>query len=50
MKGPNRPLGHRTGGHLGHEFAKESCFPPKLQYFPFSRPADSLPMKLVLRT
>ena len=31
------------------EFAKEDYFPAKLQYFPFSRPLDSLPMKLVRR-
>ena len=31
------------------EFAKEDYFPAKLQYFPFSRPLDSLPMKLVTR-
>lgn len=37
-------------GNYRMEFAKESCFPPKLQYFPFSRPLDSLLMKLVLRT
>jgi hypothetical protein len=32
------------------EFAKEDYFPAKLQYFPFSRPLDSLPMKLVRRS
>ena len=31
------------------EFAKDQYFPAKLQYFPFSRPLDNLPMKLVPR-
>ena len=35
--------------HYRLEFAKEDYFPTKLQYFPFSRPMDGLPMRLVPR-
>lgn len=37
-------------GNYRMEFAEDNYFPAKLQYFPFSRPLDSLPMKLVPRT
>lgn len=37
-------------GNYRMEFVKEDYFPAKLQYFPFSRPLDGLPMKLVPRT
>ena len=31
------------------EFAKEDYFPAKLQHFPFTRPLDNLPLRLVAR-
>ena len=31
------------------EFAKEGYFPAKLQHFPFTRPLDNLPLRLVAR-
>jgi hypothetical protein len=31
------------------EFAEDDYFPAKLQHFPFTRPADSLPLRLVAR-
>jgi len=31
------------------EFAKEDYFPAKLQHFPFTRPLDNLPIRLVAR-
>jgi len=37
-------------GNYRMEFAKRDYFPAKLQYFPFSKPVDSLPMKLVPRS
>ena len=36
--------GHRL------EYKKENYFPTKLQHFPFSRPTDNLPMKVVARS
>ena len=32
------------------EFAEDGYFPAKLQHFPFTRPLDSLPVRLVART
>ena len=32
------------------EFAEDDYFPAKLQHFPFTRPLDSLPVRLVQRT
>ena len=31
------------------QYAKKGYFPAKLQHFPFTRPLDSLPMRLVAR-
>ena len=31
------------------EYAEEGYFPAKLQHFPFTRPLDNLPLKLVSR-
>jgi hypothetical protein len=31
------------------EFAQEGYFPAKLQHFPFTRPLDNLPLRLVSR-
>ena len=31
------------------EYAKEDYFPTKLQHFPFTRPLDNLPLRLVAR-
>jgi cytochrome P450 len=31
------------------EFAKDDYFPAKLQHFPFTRPLDNLPLRLVAR-
>ncbi len=36
-------------GNYRMEFAKRNYFPAKLRYFPFSKPVDGLPMKLVRR-
>ena len=32
------------------EYAKDGYFPAKLQHFPFTRPLDSLPLRLVARS